>query len=153
MTDFLDGKLARKWNVCSKLGKILDVSADLGYMTSQYYLLIKSGYMPWVTLVYIYLEFLVFMWTSIYYKPTPKRVLFFNKIGKLVAIYYYLLPILYMGIIYLECNIQIFTSMSIICAILTAVAITDRLIICLHFPKLQNSRLARDYNTPNLDNR
>lgn len=45
LTDFLDGKLARKWNACSKAGEVLDVLADLGYMTSQYCLIIKVGYM------------------------------------------------------------------------------------------------------------
>ena len=135
LTDFLDGKLARKWNACSKAGEVLDVLADLGYMTSQYCLIIKVGYMPWIILVCIYLEFLVFMLTSIYYKPTTKRIFFFNQIGKSVAAYYYLLPLLYIVTIYLQCNVQIFTGISVTCVGLTAIAIADRLVVCLRLRK------------------
>lgn len=137
ITDLLDGKLARKWNVCSKIGASLDILADLGYMTSQYYLLIRTGYMSWILLICIYLEFLIFLKTSLYYRPITKKIFLFNKIGKLVAIYYYLLPMLYLGAIYFQCGPLIFSSMDAVCVILTALAITDRVVLCLSFHKLQ----------------
>lgn len=137
-TDFFDGKLARKWHVCSKLGESLDVFSDLGYMTSQYYLLIRAEYMSWAILACIYLEFLVFIITSLYYKPVTRKTFLFNKIGKIVAVYYYLLPLLYIGAIYLKCNIWVFLSMNALCLVLTVLAILDRLAICLNFYKLQD---------------
>lgn len=137
VTDILDGRLARQWNVCSKSGELLDVLADLGYMTSQYCILIKTGFMPFIILNCIYLEFLVFVKTSLYYKPFTRRNLFFNKIGKLVAAYYYLLPILYIGAIYLKCKPLIFMIINIVCIILTSAAIWDRISIGLYFFKIQ----------------
>ena len=137
ITDILDGRLARQWNVCSKSGELLDVLADVAYMTSQYCILIKTGYMPFMILVCVYLEFLFFVKTSLYYKPVTRRNFFFNKLGKLVAVYYYLLPILYMEAIYLQCNALIFICINVVCMILTAIAIVDRFAICLYFHKFQ----------------
>ena len=130
ITDVLDGKIARRWMVCSKKGEVLDVIADLGYMTSQYCIFIITGHMPFILLVCIYVEFFAFVKSSLYYRPLTNRNFLFNKIGKIVAGYYYSLPLLYTVAIYLKCNWLVFVSIDIICIVLTSIAIWDRVSLC-----------------------
>ncbi|MFF4603792.1 CDP-alcohol phosphatidyltransferase family protein [Streptomyces sp. NPDC001339] len=47
VTDYLDGKLARRWNQTSKLGRILDPAADRLYTLSTLAALLARGIIPW----------------------------------------------------------------------------------------------------------
>jgi cardiolipin synthase len=46
-TDYLDGKLARKWNQVSRLGQLLDPAADRLYILSTLLGLAYRGVIPW----------------------------------------------------------------------------------------------------------
>lgn len=50
-TDYLDGKLARRWNQVTRLGQILDPAADRLYTLSTLLALLLRGIIPWWFLV------------------------------------------------------------------------------------------------------
>ena len=53
-TDWLDGRLARRWNVSSRLGSFLDTTADKLLVTGALLALIAEGRAsPWVSMVII----------------------------------------------------------------------------------------------------
>ncbi len=97
LTDYFDGKLARYWNCCSKTGEILDIFADFFYITSQYMILSYDGKMPAYLLPLVVVEFAVFIGTSAkIMQMNYEKLFFFEKIGRFMAVYYYILPLLYM---------------------------------------------------------
>ncbi len=59
-TDFLDGRLARRWGVTSELGSFLDTTADKLLVTTGLIALVAVGRAsPWVALVIIGREFAI----------------------------------------------------------------------------------------------
>jgi len=65
-TDYLDGKLARKWNQTSTLGAILDPAADRIYITATLIILfIRQAISPWVLVVLLARDFILFILTLI----------------------------------------------------------------------------------------
>ena len=55
VTDFLDGKIARKYNLVSNIGKMLDPIADKLLSYTGLFLIIVTGILPLWALVIIYL--------------------------------------------------------------------------------------------------
>ena len=57
ISDFLDGYLARKYNLVSDLGKVLDPFADVISRVTYFLCFVSSGLMPlWIFLIIIYRE-------------------------------------------------------------------------------------------------
>jgi len=60
LTDFLDGYLARKYNLITNFGKLMDPLADKILMCAGFVLLITLGHIPaWIVVVILSREFLV----------------------------------------------------------------------------------------------
>ncbi|MBX7148435.1 CDP-alcohol phosphatidyltransferase family protein [bacterium] len=80
ITDFLDGLIARKFNMRSKLGSMLDPLADKFLMLLSFIALSKLGRIPWeLTILIVFRDFgivftififLKFIKIKLYYKPT-----------------------------------------------------------------------------------
>jgi len=57
ISDFLDGYLARKYNLVSDLGKVMDPFADVISRVTYFLCFVSSGLMPlWIFLIIIYRE-------------------------------------------------------------------------------------------------
>ena len=60
LTDMLDGKIARKYNLITNFGKIMDPLADKILVYSAFCLMIEDGTMPsWMLIVILLREFAV----------------------------------------------------------------------------------------------
>ena len=94
LTDFFDGKLARYYNVTSRLGAILDISTDFFFIFSASCLLYAQSLLPIGLIILISVKFAEFCFTSylINKKLNINKALFFDKIGRIVAIMLYSFP-------------------------------------------------------------
>jgi cardiolipin synthase (CMP-forming) len=82
ISDYLDGKLARRWNQISHLGRILDPAADRLYILSTLVGLTWRGILPlWLTLVLLSREalLLVMVWILDRNGYAPPQVNFLGK--------------------------------------------------------------------------
>ncbi|MGP1613092.1 MAG: CDP-alcohol phosphatidyltransferase family protein [Catonella sp.] len=95
LTDFFDGKLARYYNVTSSFGAVLDISTDFFFIFSASCLLYIQSLLPIGLIILIAVKFAEFCFTSylINKKLNINKALFFDKIGRLVAIMLYSFPI------------------------------------------------------------
>ncbi len=60
LTDCLDGLLARRWNLITNFGKLMDPIADKILSTSAFILLVAYGAIPaWVVIIIVGREFLI----------------------------------------------------------------------------------------------
>lgn len=95
-TDYMDGLLARHWDVCSEFGAKLDLFCDSFYIFSSLVtmILIKVG-SPWILLIAFY-KLLEFMLTSSIKRKSTKRKTFYSydKIGRILSALFYLTPVL-----------------------------------------------------------
>jgi cardiolipin synthase len=82
VSDYLDGKLARRWNQVSNLGRILDPAADRLYILSTLIGLTWRGILPlWLTLALLARELLllVMVWVLDRHGYAPPQVNFLGK--------------------------------------------------------------------------
>lgn len=92
LTDFLDGFLARKWQIQSKAGSMLDVSADFFCIISlSLTLYLKKSFPGWMIFV-ISFKMAEFIITSHILKFNKNNFFVFDILGKYVAGAFYLLP-------------------------------------------------------------
>lgn len=93
LTDFIDGRIARKFNISSKIGSILDPYCDLFFVlcTSilfNLYALVSISY----TLILI-LKFAEFNITSYYAGMSSKKIPFmFDSVGRIITALYQGVP-------------------------------------------------------------
>ncbi len=82
ISDYLDGKLARRWNQISRLGRLLDPAADRLYILSTLFGLTYRGVLPlWLTgaLLARELMLLVMVWILRRHGYPPPQVNFLGK--------------------------------------------------------------------------
>ncbi|WP_405495203.1 CDP-alcohol phosphatidyltransferase family protein [Streptomyces sp. NBC_00096] len=82
VSDYLDGKLARRWNQISSLGRLLDPAADRLYILSTLFGLTYRGILPlWLTgaLLARELMLLVMVWILRRHGYPPPQVNFLGK--------------------------------------------------------------------------
>lgn len=130
MTDFLDGKLARRWSVVSAFGEKLDVVADLFYIIATGIILISRSKMPAMIMLLVILEFLIFFGSSMIKATKPAgRLFFFDYCGRITAVYYYGMPLIYLLIGQMDKGIlqsNMLYGANLFCVILTVIAIVSR---------------------------
>lgn len=96
-SDFFDGKLARKYNSETNYGAKLDVICDFFFMITTYSTLTFLNIFPLWSIFLITLKFFEFLITSRLISiqgPTTTAVFFFDKLGKFVAVIFYILPVI-----------------------------------------------------------
>lgn len=96
VSDYLDGKLARKYGVQTGIGAMLDVMADFFFIIAACLSLSFRGLFPRWMLAVIIFKFLEFWITSTIFNRSDKNttVFLFDPLGRIVAVLFYLLPIL-----------------------------------------------------------
>lgn len=95
LSDFFDGKLARKWEVSSKFGSAFDVFVDFFFVFSSTIALNVVGYFPLWLIVVIVIKLFEFILTSklLYKFIEVKSCFVFDRLGKFLALCFYTLPI------------------------------------------------------------
>lgn len=94
ISDFMDGRLARKFKVESKLGAILDVVADLFFIMIVSEALVSIEILPVFVPILMGVKFIEFLSTSLYVKKRyeTENVFVSDKIGRIVAVMFYIIP-------------------------------------------------------------
>ncbi len=124
VTDYLDGKLARKFGVQTDIGAILDVSADFFFIIAACSSLALRGLFPYWMLGVILFKFLEFWITSaIFTSRKVTSVFLFDPLGRLVAVLFYLLPVLTLLLLPLHLPTgALQTALMLVCAGITGLA-------------------------------
>ena len=127
-SDFIDGKLARKYDVTSKIGLILDVHLDFVYImisTSFLALYNKLDLYFVVVIVYKFLEFII---TSKIFKGRFKNKksenFYYDNLGTIASGMYYIIPLIVICLLYFKIKyIKIIISIiEIVATLLTFIA-------------------------------
>lgn len=95
ITDYYDGRLARKLGAATNAGAIFDAATDCIYVWSSVFLLVLFDVVPIWFLVLVVYKFVEFLVTSHIFKardPQQKKPLVFDPTGKAAAILFFLLP-------------------------------------------------------------
>ncbi|GFZ33416.1 CDP-alcohol phosphatidyltransferase [Clostridium zeae] len=95
VSDFFDGKIARRLEVATAIGAKLDVLADLLYIVSSYAALISTHVLPLWYLVFVCIKFLEFVATSNFiklYQTSSEHPFIFDRIGRTVSAIFFLIP-------------------------------------------------------------
>lgn len=90
ITDLLDGNIARKYNLVTKLGTVLDPIADKMMIFAVLISFTSAGYIPiWIIIAMGIKELLLILGGGILYLFKGKQVLPSNKYGKLATASFY----------------------------------------------------------------
>jgi CDP-diacylglycerol--glycerol-3-phosphate 3-phosphatidyltransferase len=90
-SDILDGHLARRWSVATRLGAVFDVTADMFFVAVSFVALILHGVLPPWLLAVAAVKFIEFGVTSsilsgVVQSKSRHPALVFDKIGRFSAI-------------------------------------------------------------------
>jgi cardiolipin synthase len=111
VSDYLDGKLARRWNQVSALGRILDPAADRLYILATLTGLTWRGILPlWLTVILLTRELLlaVMVWLLDRHGYAPPQVSFLGKAATFCLMYAFPLLLLSDGSSYVASLAAIF---------------------------------------------
>lgn len=91
LTDFLDGYLARKYNMVTKWGIAMDPLADKLMLLTVLICFTSRGYLPiWVIIVVGIKEILMIFGALFLYYSEDKKLIPANKFGKVATISFYI---------------------------------------------------------------
>lgn len=94
LTDFLDGRLARQYNVVTRAGAVFDVAADVFFVITSFAVLIRNNILPfWILIVAIvkFAEFWISSSVSVKKSKTITGIFMFDSLGKAAALLLYAL--------------------------------------------------------------
>ncbi len=85
LTDILDGYIARKYNMITDIGKVLDPLADKGMQITMLMSMATAQLMPWVVVIFLFLkELLMCVGGAVLYKANT--VIAANSYGKISTV-------------------------------------------------------------------
>lgn len=101
LSDFCDGRLARRWNVESRAGSVLDVAMDFFFIFATGLALHQKDIFPLWMVGIIFAKTVEFIITSLLLKSknksSGKNGFVFDGIGRFAAACFYCLPIIAIG--------------------------------------------------------
>lgn len=127
VSDYLDGKLARRYNAQTRIGAKLDVITDFFFIISACLTLISKAVLPkWMAVVVI-LKFLEFLTTSFLSRNSLKNksIFLFDPVGRIVAVLLYLTPILALLLLYYCSDTLYELILNIFCIAITIMAVVS----------------------------
>ncbi|NLK95108.1 MAG: hypothetical protein GX275_07940 [Clostridiales bacterium] len=127
LSDFLDGKLARKLKVESVFGAKLDIFADLLYIVSCTSILVFQDILHIKILICILFEFGIFIITSKKVKKENNEVFYFDLLGRLLAGFFYILPVFAMVVYNCFGKMIIIDLVEWTCIIATVIVVMERI--------------------------
>lgn len=127
LSDLFDGRLARRLAVQSALGAILDVTADLFFVTTAITTLCVLGLLPWWLLCVALFMFVEFVITSLAARRQrgERAMLWYDRVGRAVAVALYVMPL---GVLVLHSVLRDSIYMAVIgvsCAVVTVLALAS----------------------------
>ena len=106
-SDFIDGKLARKYKVTSNIGQNLDIYLDFIYIISGVIILSLYNQLDYyfdIVIVYKFLEFIVF--SRVFrgkYQCKKGNNYYYDLLGELVSASFYIVPLIVVSLRYFNC--------------------------------------------------
>lgn len=123
-SDYLDGKLARKYHVQTDIGARLDVTSDFFFIITTCLSWSYLGFFPIWMMGIIILKFIEFLITSFISRKNGQGITIFrfDPLGKGVAVVFYLFPVFVLLLLYGCSSPFRGLILNIICIIITSLA-------------------------------
>lgn len=132
ITDILDGYIARKFNMTSDLGALLDPLADKLILFAVLIPFYKQGILPlWILIVLVVKEIMMMFGGGVLYLFKDKLVIPSNIFGKVATFFFYAASL---SIIF-KLPALLSTILFVITVVLNVVALTNYLIGCFKLKK------------------
>ncbi len=95
LTDFLDGRIARRYGYASRRGAVFDILADFFYIVLSYVVLCSHHVIPVWFFIVVLLKFMEFLFTSrlLMHRGGGDSIFVFDFIGRHIAVLYYIMPL------------------------------------------------------------
>ncbi|MFX0071120.1 MAG: CDP-alcohol phosphatidyltransferase family protein [Candidatus Hermodarchaeota archaeon] len=122
VSDVLDGYIARRFKICSKLGGILDILGDFSFIFLIIIALTIRGVFPPFVLIVVIVMFLQFLLTSKIKKPI------YDPIGK----YYGSFLFIILGITLIDFNAYLYNFVLISFIIFTLLSVSSRIYFLIY---------------------
>lgn len=125
-SDFIDGKIARKYCVSTKLGQIFDIYLDFIYIFVGLSILGIYKVIDLYFIMVIVYKFLEFIISSKMLKgqfiSKKGRDYYYDRLGTLVSCFYYVIPVMVISFIYFKVNnMDIIISIILTCVTLLTI--------------------------------
>ena len=143
LTDFMDGKIARKINTVSTIGGLLDVTADLIFILSSTFMVSLHDFIPMWYMVLVLVKFIEFVVTSYIIRNNQSNVnslFIFDYFGRVAAVNFFLIP----GIAlfaYIGLKVIIISIFLYITLVLVLISSLNRCIKCYKLLKIKKQKL------------
>lgn len=139
-SDYLDGKLARKYGIQTRMGARLDVAADFFFIISSCLSLCFRNLLPvWMIFVMI-LKFSEFLITSAIYRKAPKSMtaFLFDPVGRIAAVLFYLLPLLSLLQICIPSRLRSY-AVAMVCGVISMLALLSSFLRLMSLAKKKDA--------------
>lgn len=106
LSDFIDGKFARRYGVSTEVGQSFDIYFDFAYIFIAISILIKYSKIDFYFIIVIVYKFLEFLITSKIFKGKfqnmKSKKYYYDGLGTIVSGIYYVIPLITIFLIYFE---------------------------------------------------
>lgn len=126
LSDFIDGKMARRLSVASRAGAVMDVFADLFYIVTICFALLLQGIFPAWMMAVIIGKFAEFWCTSAIAKKEgicQNNGLLFDRMGRMAAAMYYILPFVVVLLNHYMLRMQAISITKLLCVVITVITV------------------------------
>ena len=124
-SDYLDGKLAWKFQAQTDIGAKLDVAADFFFILMACLSWAYLNLFPVWMVGIILMKFIEFLITSAISKKKSKTVFKFDPLGRIAAVLFYLLPVGVLLLLHYGSDSWQMLALNLICIAITVLAVSS----------------------------